>query len=249
MENDIILQSLTESFEIIKDSWESKKETIINCIVETEQYDGGLAMDMWLYILNKEGEQVGEDGVKYVYFGFDNKMEECIGDVFKAFVYKYEEFDSSRLRCKVFFDHIVPHIIKNDKLLEILFEKSAKGYCTEISEGLYRRIYKDPYIPALIACIYLMDNPVVSHKITNYMINWDNSINWEENDELEQYVVSIGGLIRFSKEYIHTVYRNKEDYNKEYVISNRVKEALLSSIEKIEYAKNRAECTIEILSL
>ena len=37
MNNEIILQSLTEAFEIIKDSWDTKKEAIINCIVETEK--------------------------------------------------------------------------------------------------------------------------------------------------------------------------------------------------------------------
>ena len=58
MENNIVLQSLIESFEVIKDSWETKKGAIIDCIVETENYDGSLSMDMWLYILNKEGENV-----------------------------------------------------------------------------------------------------------------------------------------------------------------------------------------------
>lgn len=81
------------------------------------------------------------------------------------------------------------------------------------------------------------------------MINRDNSIHWEEIEDVDLYLVSIGGLIRLSKEYIQTVYNNKEDYNKDYVITNRVKEALLSCVDKIEYTENRAECTIEILSL
>ena len=37
MNNEIILQSLTDSFEVLKDSWETKKESIIACIVETER--------------------------------------------------------------------------------------------------------------------------------------------------------------------------------------------------------------------
>ena len=181
MENDIILQSLTESFEVIKDSWETKKEAIINCIVETEIYDGDLAMDMWLYILNKEGQNVDEDGVRYVGFGY--KMEECIGNVFKAFFKKYEEYELPRLMCQVLFGHIVPHIIKKDKLLEILFEKSLNmGYCIEITDyshisSISTKLYKNEFIPALIACIFLIDNPIAAQKIMNYMINWDNSIN------------------------------------------------------------------------
>lgn len=53
MNNEIILQSLKESFEILKDSWETRNEAIVNCIVETEAIDGDMAMDMWNYILEK----------------------------------------------------------------------------------------------------------------------------------------------------------------------------------------------------
>ena len=248
MDNNIVLQGLTESFEIIKDSWETKKEAIINCIVETEKYDGDLAMDMWLYILNKEGEHICKDGSKFVFFGNNDKMEECIGNVFKAFFYKYEEYESPSLMCKVLFEHIVPHIIKKDKLLEILFDGSDNmGYCTEIFETLYsNRQYKNEFIPALIGCIFLLDNPIVSLKIIDYMINCSNLCSWSYHKDS---AISVGKLIRISKEYIQSVYNNKEDFDKEYVITNRVKEALLSSLDKIEDAENRAEFTIEILSL
>ena len=51
MDNGIILQSLTDAFEVLKDSWATKKEALIHCIVETEVYDGEIAMSMWQYIL------------------------------------------------------------------------------------------------------------------------------------------------------------------------------------------------------
>lgn len=51
MDNSFIIQSLADAFETIKDSWATKRNAIIDCIVETEKYDGDLAMDMWLYIL------------------------------------------------------------------------------------------------------------------------------------------------------------------------------------------------------
>ena len=251
MGNDIVLQSLTEAFEIIKDSWESKKEAIINCIVEAEKYDGDLAMDMWLYILNKEGEHFFDDGSRYIYFGRNIKFEQCIGDIFKAFFYTYEENESPHLMCKVLFDHIVPYLIKKDKLLEILFESDNMGYCTRIItdySSCSEILYKNEFIPALIACILLIDNPIVSQKIMNHMINWDNGIIWEKVIQNDPFI-SAGELIRLSKEYIQAVYRNKEDYNKEYIVTKRVKDALLSCLDRIEYKENRAECTIEILSL
>ena len=52
MDKDTVIRNLCDAFETIKDSWETKKDAIINCIVETELYDGDLAMDMWLYIFS-----------------------------------------------------------------------------------------------------------------------------------------------------------------------------------------------------
>ncbi len=252
MDNSFIIQSLTDAFETIKDSWATKRNAIIDCIVETEKYDGDLAMDMWLYILKKEGKYQSDYVRENVYFGLDTKFKQCIGDVFKAFFEKYEEYESPRLMCKVLFDHIVPHIIKKDELLEILFERSDNmGYCTETFKSDYpfsQEPYKNEFIPALIACIFLIDNPLVSQKLLNYMINWSKCVIWE-NVNSNDSIVSVGKLVRLSKEYIQTVYNNIEDYDKEYRVTKRVKEALLSCVDKIEYAENRAECTIEILSL
>ena len=135
MNNNFIIQSMTDAFETIKDSWATKRNAIIDCIVETEKYDGDLSMDMWLYILKKEGEYQSDYVGKNVYFGLDIKFRQCIGDVFKAFFEKYEDCESPRLMCRVIFDHIVPHIIKKDELLEILFQRSDNmGYCTETFE-------------------------------------------------------------------------------------------------------------------
>lgn len=254
MDKDTVIRNLCDAFETIKDSWETKKEAIIDCIVETEIYDGDLAMDMWLYILNKEGEHISSyDGVKYFYFGFSNDVEYCIGNVFKAFFHKYEEYELPIYMCKVLFEHIVPHIIKKDRLLEILFEKSHNmSYCTDIMGSGYPyslEHYKNEFIPALIACIFLIDNPLVSQKIMNNMINNTNYLDWESIESVDYTYFSVGKLIRISKKYIQTVYKCKEDYNWNYKITKRVKDALLSCVDRIEYAKNRAECTIEIISL
>lgn len=90
MDNHLVIHSLTESFGIIKDSWATKRNAIIDCIVETEKYDGDLAMDMWLYILKKEGECQSDQLGKYVWFGLNEKFKQCIGDIFKAFYEEYE---------------------------------------------------------------------------------------------------------------------------------------------------------------
>ena len=52
MNSNIIKQSLTESFEVWKDSWETKKESVIKCIEKTEACDGDLANIKKLFIEN-----------------------------------------------------------------------------------------------------------------------------------------------------------------------------------------------------
>lgn len=249
MNNKVILQSFKESFEVLKDSWAAKKSAIIDCIVETEQYDGDLAMDMWLYILEKEGAYVRDDGTKTIDISY-TKMKDCIGDVFSAFYYKYEEYESPRLMCKVLFRHIIPYIIKKEKFFYILFECSTNmGYCDYIDLSYNR--YENNYIPALVACILLIDNPKISQGSVEYMINWTNKIIWEnvEVDNDNMSFISVGELIRMSKEYIREVINNKDDFEFEYRVTERVKEALLSCVNKIDYPGNRAEFTIEVLSL
>ena len=248
MDNHLVIHSLTESFGIIKDSWATKRNAIIDCIVETEKYDGDLAMDMWLYILKKEGECQSDQLGKYVWFGLNEKFKQCIGDIFKAFYEEYEGYESPSLMCKVLFDQIVPHIIKKEELLEILFARSTNmGYFSEIyyttSSSFSKESYKNEFIPALIACIFLVDNPLASQKLLNYMIEGSNGVKWEKVDSNDPFV-SVGELVRLSKEYIHAVYNNKKCFDKEYRITKRVKEALLSCLENIDYAE-----TIEILSL
>lgn len=103
--------------------------------------------------------------------------------------------------CKVLFDHIVPHIVLKDKLLELLLCSSRNmGYCTyieDVEDPYNERQYKNEFIPALIACIFLLDNPLFSQKIMNHMIY---SVHLD---------ITVGGLIRLSKKYIQAVYRNK----------------------------------------
>ena len=248
MENEIIIKNLIESFEVLKDSWTTKRDAIIDCIVETEKYDGDLAMNMWLYILEKEGVFISDDGTTTIFF-VDPKLKECIGDVFEAFYYKYEDYKSPRLMCKVLFHHITPYIIQNERILRIMFECSCNmGYC-DIYSFFKKSRYENKYIPALVACIILIDNPKVSQKIVEFMINWTNSISWENIEDDNFGLIPVGELIRMSKEYIREVLNNKDDYDIEYKLTQRVKDALLSCADKIKYSKNKAEYTIEVLSL
>ena len=53
MNKDLIKKNLSDSFDIIKDNWTIYSDAITLSIAEILEYDSGMAMDMWLYIHDK----------------------------------------------------------------------------------------------------------------------------------------------------------------------------------------------------
>ncbi len=219
MKNEIILQSLIDSFEVLKDSWERNKESIIDCIVKTESYDGNVAMDMWLYILNSNSTLLKtKEGV-----------EGLIHDVFYKFRIKYEQFVGDRYDVRVMLYHVIPYMIKKEELIKVIFGESYNaGVCDEYDE----------YTPACIAAFFLFNNPQTVAFLLDQITN---------NNYLVE--VSIGELTRKSCNYVKSVYDNIDNFKKKYKVSNQVKDVILNYIGSIKDKEDRAKCTIAFLSL
>ena len=221
MNNDFILQSLTEAFEIIKDSWATKKEAIINCIVETEAHDGSLAMEMWCYILQKN---------KLLLKNKDEKKH-LIHDVFYRFYNKYEIYCNEEYICRVFLNHIIPHMVHNEQLIKTIFGKAMNA-------GFECGIFDDRFIPICIAGIILQDNPFVVRVLIESLTH---------NPLMED--ISAGQLLIKANGFIEIIRRkNEEFFDKPYSVSSQVKESLLGCLDMITDQAIRAECTIAFIS-
>ena len=68
-----------------------------------------------------------------------------------------------------------------------------------------------------------------------------------ENSNLSD--VEIVRLLTVSKYYVEAVLNNSSAFDKEYKVTDSVKEALFSSIGMIQDKGARAECTVAILSM
>ena len=136
MNSEIIKQSLVEAFEVLKDSWATKSEAIVNCIVETEGYDGNLAIDMWCYILKNNTEE---------------NPHVPLYDVIRRFEEKYAKWTTKEDYCKVIFEHILIHD-NIETFVSLAFEKSMCGFDT-YDKGTVG------FQQALTACILLMNSP------------------------------------------------------------------------------------------
>lgn len=225
MNKNFIIHNLTDAFEVLKDSWDTKKEAIINCIVETEAYDGSLSMDMWLYILQ-------------THMPIENQEDanNLVDDVLDRFLRKHEETDSmsGENESKAFLNHVVPHLINNEELIKSIFGKTYNaGYkCYPNME------FDEILTPRASVCILLLGNA----NIVEVMIK-----SLAQNTLMRE--VSMGKLLLRANKYVEYICRNDYIFDHKYSISPEVKEALIRSLGYIEDKTERAECTIAFLSL
>lgn len=227
MDKKFILQNLTDAFDVLKDSWDTKKEAIINCIVETEQYDGSLSMDMWLYILQNHMPVINEDEAGCL-----------VDDVFDRFVRRNEEYTFLHSICRVCLNHIVPHLILKDDLINAIFGKTCNaGFKFHYGESA-SELDEFHYNIVCISCILLLGN---KHSIEVLIKSL--------SQNLFTQCLSMGKLLLKANECIEYIGRNEKELGKKYEISEEVKEALLNSLGFIEDKIERAECTVAFLSL
>ena len=226
MNNDIIIQTMTESFEALKDSWKTKKEAIIKCIVETEACDGALAMDMWRYIL-KKNEILLRDKKENVHF---------IDDVFLGFNMKYELNDLYTMNmCRTISKHIAPYIVDNNDLIRIIFGNLVNaGY-----SGINHHYENDPVeiIPACIACVFLQDCPQIVPVLIKSLAKNENMID-----------IRIGELILKANYYLDLIWKKKDFGFDSYIITDNVKESILGCLDYINDREDRAEVALSFLS-
>ena len=226
MNNDIIIQTMTESFEALKDSWETKKDSIIKCIVETEVCDGALAMDMWRYVL-KKNENLLRDKNENVNF---------IDDVIWSFIDKYETDHSQPGLCNILLKHIALHIVNNDTLIKFLFGNVCNAGYSCI--GYNWAGHPSEPIPALLACIFLQDSPAIIPVLIKSLAS-----------NIKMTDVRVGELILKSNYYLDGIKEQwKWKVGDNYQISDSVKECLLSSLDLIADKEDRAEIALSIMA-
>lgn len=219
MNKDIILQSLTESFEALKDSWELNKESIIDCIFETEKYDGNVAMEMWLYILSNNSTQLISKEL----------VEDLIVKVLYKFRIDYERWSGDYYDVRAMLYHIVPYMINNYELMRTIFKDTINaGFCDTFHDC----------IPACIAGIFLINKPESVKFLMNQLVNNEYLID-----------ISLGELMRKSCDCVKSVYNNIDEFKKKYKVSNQTKEILLNSINSMSNKGDRAKCTIAFMSI
>ena len=226
MNNEIIKQSLVEAFEVLKDSWETKSEAIINCIVETENYDGSLAMDMWIYILQNNVSDLGtSDGI--------NKL-------FDSILFKFHDRNCSNWKflrsnlCKTIIEHIVVHLDNKVQFVKAIMGNALNG---GYSAYWYYGDYHLEALPAFISCIIASNNPKQVSAMMQALAS-----------NILMIVNSVGELLNKSLVYYSAIKENHYDFEGLPMLSNEVREVMLRDLSLISNKEDRAESTIAILS-
>lgn len=222
MDNNIIMRSMLEAFEIIKDSWPIKKDSIIRCIVETEVIDGNLAMDMWRYILEKN----------LILLKDKNENAHFVDDVILGFNAKYESHPTPVNMCKTIYNHIAKHLVQNDNLIKILFGNLINaGY-----SGQHYWVESEPSepIPALLACMISQN---CARSIPVFMKSISGNVKMED--------ISLGELLLKSNYYLDGITIRWSSSH--FYLSDDVKGNLLNCLDLISDKNDRAEIALSLM--
>ncbi len=222
MKEKYVIQKLTDAFQILKDSWPEKKESIINCIVSMNEYDGDLAMEMWLNILvNNEKELMAHNGSNFLIY-----------ELLQQMFFKHEQhWGGNYYICKVYLKYLIPYAIKNKKLLLEISGKADNG-------GFCNNSLNDEYIISLYASIFLTDNAQIAKLIFESFIS---------NPLVDHK--KIGDYIRMVIDTIINVQNNIDEFEKPYTITSDTIHVLMNCLDQITDEKSRAECIVAILSI
>lgn len=208
--------------------------TLIQCVIDMEEYDTDLAMEMWRNILSKKIDTLC----------YKNVVEDVVCRVFSSINKKYNKYNNVDYICEVMMQHVVPFLEKNDYLVEIIYGNTLNaGYIG----------YNQNFTPICLACIIIDDKPDLVYRIMgllykNKMMSSPNCSYFEEAAEKEY---NIGKFLTATYEYVWWMLLSdtKKEFFSKYRISERMKECLVESIKLITKKKERAECTIPILAI
>ena len=154
--------------------------------------------------------------------------ESCINEVLYRFQKKHK-FYGNEYEYRAMLEYVAPYIVNNTQLIELIFGCAYNaGDCEN---------YRDYLIPACIAGIILQQNAQAVE-----------SLIFSLSHNMYLFNTTIGDLLRRSLHFIEVVSNNSE-LNETYFVTPDVKDVMLTSIDAINNAEERADCMVTILSL
>ncbi|MBQ6378128.1 MAG: hypothetical protein IJJ56_04970 [Prevotella sp.] len=112
MNTELIKKNLADSFDVLKDSWEQYCDAITLCIAEMMKYDGEMAIEMWLYILEKNKALLASD------IGTKKLIPEIIDKMYHI------RYDYLSRREEIFLNEIIPCMLHREEILTFIFGKA-----------------------------------------------------------------------------------------------------------------------------
>ena len=150
MNDNIIVKSLVDSFEILKKKWSSKRNAISLCISEMTKYNSDIAFDMWQFILKDNSELLCKERDS------EHLVSDLIGKMVETLMSRYDVDEN-----EAFIKEIIPRMQNHQDILSLIF---GNTYCAGA-----RSITFIDYMPKCFAYMFLVANPNVIRNIMKLM--------------------------------------------------------------------------------
>lgn len=190
MNDDIIVRSLVDSFEILKSKWSSKRNAISLCISEMTKYNCDIAFDMWLYILKNNSDLLKQK------MNVDFLVSDLIDKIVDTLMPRYDADEN-----EIFIKEIVPRMLNRQEILSLIF---GNTYCAGARSSSFR-----DYMPKCFAFMFLVANPDVIINIMKLM-----------NSNKYMKDVTVGTIVMRSIEELKSIMEDNDISNKYSVTSD-----------------------------
>lgn len=172
------------------------------------------------------------------YLDHEVYIEALIEDVLSGIRDNHYDYFDKYMDGQVMMERVIPYFLKYPDLLELIYGVAGRASCLGDSG----------YSPICLACFIVSGQAEVTYKIIEYLSINQNIKDVKRLGHIFNYIdFSVGKFLICVYDYVNTLINGNDE--KEYVVTDKVKDVLFKSLDLFDDKFIKAECMIPIMAI
>ena len=197
-------------------------------VVNIELTDPDLAFSIWHELLCDYS----------AYLDHEDYIEVLVEDILNDIRDNHYEYFDKYMNGQVMMERVIPYLLKYPDMLELIYGVAGRASC----------IRDSGYSPICLACFIVSDQAEVTYKILEYLSRNQNIKDVKRCGHISNYIdFSVGKFLICVYDYVNILINGNEE--RKYVVTEKVKDVLLKSLDLFDDKCIKAECMIPIMAI
>ena len=172
------------------------------------------------------------------YLDHEDYIEALIEEVLNGIRDNHYEYFDKYMDGQVLMERVIPYLLKYPDMLEIIYGLAGRASCLRDSS----------YSPICLACFIVSNQAEVTYKIIEYLSRNQNIKDVKRFAHISNYIdFSPGKFLLYVYDYVNILINGNDE--KKYVVTDKVKDVLLKSLDLFDNRYIKAECMIPIMAI